>query len=121
MSSRFSCPNCARSLPGPHAACADCGFPNHVRSQGGGPTVNTTTGRASLQFHLRTVLGVTLLAAIVARVFRAYGWDGIGLVLDLCAISAFPIEFLWQFWKNLSEPFPESRNTKISHPLDAEN
>lgn len=89
------------------------------RSESGGFTENITTGRASFQFHIRTILGVTLLAAILARIFRAYRWDGIGLVLDLCATFSLPIEFLWRFWKCFSEPLPASSNTKITHPLDA--
>jgi hypothetical protein len=61
-----------------------------------------------------------ICTAILARIFRVYGWDGIGLIFDLCAIFSFPIEFIWQFWKNLCEP-DSTKKAAIVHPLDKES
>jgi len=118
MAQNFSCPNCAEKLTAPTAACVRCGYPNHRRDLQPLPDPNPSSTRKPFQFRIRSILFLMIITAILARVFRSYGWTGIGQLLDLCAIFSFPLEFARQFWKNLSEPLPGQNNSKTIHPLD---
>ncbi len=43
-----------------------------------------------------------VVIAIASQIVAAYGWDGLSAVLRFSAISPLVFEFLWQFWRNLT-------------------
>lgn len=97
---KHSCPNCGANRASPTGACDTCRYPLHERVKAGLEGATDSVVRPVFQFRVAAILFFMFVAAVLARVFHRYGWDGVAAVLDLCSVLSLPIEFMWRFWKN---------------------
>jgi hypothetical protein len=107
MPPRHLCPNCGGLREGPHALCADCYYPNHER-QASPVDIKRQLTHPSFQFHIRTLLALTLFAAILCAVTRNWESDGLWLGIEVVGILFPVIEFLYYFWINLRSDKPDA-------------
>ena len=100
MPARHPCPNCGNLRDGPHENCPKCRYPNHARVAETPKSV-LKLEHPPFQFHIRTLVVVTALAAVVCAVTKHWGIEGLWLGLRIVALLFPIVEFFYYFWINL--------------------
>jgi hypothetical protein len=106
MAPRHPCPNCGAIRIGEKATCQECRFPKHTKYPERNSAAKTII-HPPLQFHIRTLFAVVILAAVACGLTKRWGVDGLWLAMEVLGIFVPVIEFAYYFWVNLS-----SKNTE---------
>ena len=107
MAPRHPCPNCGRLRSGHDASCLECHYPEHKKHLDDRHGVSQLK-HPPIQFHIRTLIAVTTLAAIACAVTKNWGLDGLWLAVRIFAFFFPAIEFFYYFWINLRSSKPNA-------------
>jgi hypothetical protein len=104
---RHPCPNCGHLRSQPDASCLECRYPNHEKPSEDRIRISHLK-HPPIQFHIRTLLAATIVAAIACDVTKHWGLDGLWLAIQIFAFLFPAIEFLYYFWINLRSIDPNA-------------
>jgi hypothetical protein len=107
MAPSHPCPNCGQLRSGPDASCVECLYPKHKRQLAQRVELSQLK-HPPLQFHIRTLIAVTAVAAIACAITKRWGIDGLWLAIEILAIFFPAIEFFYYFWINLRSSKPNA-------------
>jgi hypothetical protein len=96
MAPRYPCPNCGHLRNGPEASCVECLYPRH-KKQVDDRVRFLQHKHPPFQFHIRSLIAVTIVAVIACAVTKNWGLDGLWLSIQILMFFFPAIEFFYYF------------------------